>query len=614
MTTHNISPQDTLRDFWDTLLSDSEPPSDDFSSLLHLLDVDTDKFFSLSTNQKWYQIKKYATLESLPKHKLNTLITKLRSSPTDNSLVTKFLVILDLLMTSIELSLKPFWKESTKVLSDKLWLPTETGSVDSGSNSFNTSLTTLKKRSWFSIKKSHTVVPSSLMTSAQLLPMSRLQSIENKHTKVLRSRKLRLFLTSNQKTIFNKWLGTSRFIYNKTIERINSNSKGVSKSKLRTEFVTNIPKDEPWQSDTPQGIREGAVFDACDAFDSNMKKFKKTRIPFVLGYRKKKAPSQTMNLPVDSLKSDFRLYPKFLGNNSIILVYKSEKEKTKFRTKTTNKMIPKLGEDGKPLMKDGKVVKEKSGSKINGGQILEHEIKIQRTRLGKWYMLIPYEMEVSSSDNQGAIIALDPGVRTFLTGYSPNGEVLKFGDDDIKRIRNYMLKTDILQSKINKLKGHKKHRSKKAFQKRLEKMQNWIKDCHRKVVKYLVDNYDVVIIPVFNSKSMCKKDGRKIQSSTVRNMMGWAHGKFRSMLISKILGMKNKRILLPSEEYTSKTCGRCGELHQKLGGAKVYKCGYCGLKSDRDIHASRNLLLKTLTALEETVMGSCRTLGPLLGD
>jgi transposase len=51
------------------------------------------------------------------------------------------------------------------------------------------------------------------------------------------------------------------------------------------------------------------------------------------------------------------------------------------------------------------------------------------------------------------------------------------------------------------------------------------------------------------------------------------------------------------EDYTSKTCGQCGVLNQKLGGHKVFNCPEegCDYIADRDISAARNILLRYLT-------------------
>ena len=38
---------------------------------------------------------------------------------------------------------------------------------------------------------------------------------------------------------------------------------------------------------------------------------------------------------------------------------------------------------------------------------------------------------------------------------------------------------------------------------------------------------------------------------------------------------------------TSKQCGACGELNDKLGGSKTFNCQKCGAVADRDVHAAR---------------------------
>ena len=49
-----------------------------------------------------------------------------------------------------------------------------------------------------------------------------------------------------------------------------------------------------------------------------------------------------------------------------------------------------------------------------------------------------------------------------------------------------------------------------------------------------------------------------------------------------------------TEEYTSKTCTRCGILNNKLGSSEVFRCPHCKLEIDRDINGSRNIFLKCL--------------------
>lgn len=54
-----------------------------------------------------------------------------------------------------------------------------------------------------------------------------------------------------------------------------------------------------------------------------------------------------------------------------------------------------------------------------------------------------------------------------------------------------------------------------------------------------------------------------------------------------------------TEEYTSKTCSKCGHVHTKLGGSKKFKCPECGHTLDRDLNGAFNILLKALRDTSE---------------
>jgi putative transposase len=52
-----------------------------------------------------------------------------------------------------------------------------------------------------------------------------------------------------------------------------------------------------------------------------------------------------------------------------------------------------------------------------------------------------------------------------------------------------------------------------------------------------------------------------------------------------------------NESYTSKTCGKCGEINNKLGSQSIFKCKTCKIEIDRDINAARNICIKNSVLL-----------------
>ena len=75
-------------------------------------------------------------------------------------------------------------------------------------------------------------------------------------------------------------------------------------------------------------------------------------------------------------------------------------------------------------------------------------------------------------------------------------------------------------------------------------------------------------------------------------MLQLKHFKFKERLKARCMLDPTTELTLVTEEYTSKTCTRCGRLNESLGGSRVFKCSMCNLICDRDVNGARNILLK----------------------
>ena len=98
---------------------------------------------------------------------------------------------------------------------------------------------------------------------------------------------------------------------------------------------------------------------------------------------------------------------------------------------------------------------------------------------------------------------------------------------------------------------------------------------------------------------MVKKVKRKLTTKTARALVTLSHYRFKQML--KHQASKSGCIVVDvTEEYTSKTCSKCGHIHTKLGGSKKFKCPECGHTLDRDVNGAFNILLKALRDTSKT--------------
>ena len=120
------------------------------------------------------------------------------------------------------------------------------------------------------------------------------------------------------------------------------------------------------------------------------------------------------------------------------------------------------------------------------------------------------------------------------------------------------------------------------------KIKNMINELHWKTVSFLIENYDVIILPDFRVSEMVKS--KKLTRMTKRLMCMYSFYSFRQKLEWKC-SLYNKKIFIVDESYTSKTCGRCGVLND-VKGNETYTCGSCGLVCDRDVSGARNIFIK----------------------
>ena len=220
---------------------------------------------------------------------------------------------------------------------------------------------------------------------------------------------------------------------------------------------------------------------------------------------------------------------------------------------------------------------------------------------GKWYGIFP-EYKDPEPTEQSKVIALDPGVRTFLTGY--DGEkILEFGDGDIGRIQRLCSELDKLTHRIDLSAAKRQRRAmRKAAYRIRERIQSLVKDLHNKVARFLVDEYKVIFLPTFFTSEMVVRSGRKLNKKTARNLLTWSHYKFQQHLI-QMAKRHNVLVVLCNESYTSKTCPECGHIHDKLGGKKIFRCPNCGYTVHRDWNGARNIMLRALQATAIALTG-----------
>lgn len=125
------------------------------------------------------------------------------------------------------------------------------------------------------------------------------------------------------------------------------------------------------------------------------------------------------------------------------------------------------------------------------------------------------------------------------------------------------------------------------------RIRNLVDELHHKVARFLVENFDGILLPTFEVSEMVLRSGRKIQSKSVRQMLTWSQYQFKIFLRSKAFEYE-KTVINCCEAYRSKTGSRTGELIDNLGGKKVIKSEIDGRQMDRYPKGVRGFFLLAL--------------------
>jgi putative transposase len=193
------------------------------------------------------------------------------------------------------------------------------------------------------------------------------------------------------------------------------------------------------------------------------------------------------------------------------------------------------------------------------------------------------------------VASIDPGVRTFGTVYTDSGHVYEWGKQDIQRLYRLCKYLDALMGRMweRGVRHRQRYKMRRAAARMRKRIRNLVDDLHRVFAKWLCDNFQTILLPTFEvSKMVNKKYGRKIRAKTARQMLTWAHARFRARLQFKATQYDWCQVVMVDEAYTSKTCGKCGFIHRKLSGNKTFKCPACRFTCDRDLNGARNIMLK----------------------
>lgn len=364
------------------------------------------------------------------------------------------------------------------------------------------------------------------------------------------TRQIRLYPTMEQRSILKQWFGVARKVYNSTLKLCQARPKlNKSLDNLRFRIEKKLYHKD-YINRVPYYIKDCAISDYIKADDNARLKYHTTKKSSQMRFRSKKQPSQSIQPLNMSTKP-------ILNNNNrprLLQLY-------------TRYMPPIKTKEDIPDFSSCRIV-----MKYGREFYLSAQVKYE----------LPQKNQVIDLDKT---IAIDPNTKNMLAFYSSSTAGV-FGENI-----NQLL--DSKNSKISRL----QHFESKTPNKRIKKMlrrkiirqynkREGIRDeIHWKLANALLKNYDTIIIPEFQEQKKC----RTLYRTTNRQMFGISHSLFRDRLTHKA-DIQGKRVIVMTEEYTSKTCSQCG--HYNIPTDRQYYCFNCKLSIHRDVNAAKNIMMK----------------------
>ncbi len=313
--------------------------------------------------------------------------------------------------TSKEKGLEPYWTGLCKVISSRLLLPIGTDSPGSVSTLYDTSLNKTVANSWFLTKQNTVHKKSSRRIFSPSCTSSVVDCTDSEVT-VIKSKKIRVYPTTHQRETLRQWIGTARWAYNKTVALLNGTDTKANWIAIKTGILDDLPD---WAKPVPHQIKSVAIRDACLAVRAAKQKYQKTEAFQKVSFKSKRTPSDSIFIPKSAIKAQGVYYTK-LGKLRL------------------SERLPENIKDSR-LVKDGNP---------------------------HYYLCVSYSVTTQKRKPNGRVVALDPGVRTFLTYFHEHGFGWKPGHHAINRIQRLCSYLDDLLSRAAKAKRPQRRNMRRA--------------------------------------------------------------------------------------------------------------------------------------------------------
>ena len=370
---------------------------------------------------------------------------------------------------------------------------------------------------------------------------------------MLKAYKFRMYPTLEQIQKLNQFIGTSRFIYNtylyKKIQMYKNEHKNYNVYEMKKK-LKELQQEYEWLKEVDGSILRTTLDDLDKSYDRFYKKQS--------GYPNYKRKSINGSYRTPCIKGSYK--GKEYQNIKIDL----EKRTIK---------LPKISE-----------------IKIQGYRNLkEFPEKIYNATISKesnrYYVSICVDEEIKQKEFiPRYIVGIDLGIKDIVV----TSDGIKYKNE--QNIKKYEKKIKGLQKWISRCEKGSKNRLKVQLkiQRVYQKLKNARKFTLHKISREIVNSNDIIVTEHLKIQNMVKNH------NLAKSIIDCSWNELIRQLEYKSKWQNKKFYQIDTYYASSQECNRCGSKNKKVKDLKIreWVCENCGMKHDRDINASINIMFE----------------------